>query len=153
MKFTKFDKTNLKTFRELLAKKMAEFEAETGVKVELGSIRYNETTFSSQMSAIIANVVADPFLVDIPGKYIADLKKRFPKDALLKEITLYEGQTAAKYKVVGSWGNGAVIIRNAADPQAPLQKKAFSHSDWVYCQLFNRTYDRSAAELFSRSPR
>jgi hypothetical protein len=51
----KFNKVNLKNFRDVLTKHFKEIEEETGVKISIGNIRYDATEFSSKLNAQIIN--------------------------------------------------------------------------------------------------
>jgi hypothetical protein len=59
--FTKFDKTNLLTIREILNKKLEELRKETGIKFSINNISYNTYNFSTKLEAVIENKIKENF--------------------------------------------------------------------------------------------
>lgn len=57
MKINKFDKVTMTQMRAAFEKKMAELEAETGVKFTVGRMTYQENTFKTRVEAVIADKV------------------------------------------------------------------------------------------------
>ena len=76
-KVTKFNRENLREMRNLIDAKFAEIEKETGVKLSIGNITFDGTSFTSKVSAKIYSVVtsnmSDRELKKLEGKM--NLKK------------------------------------------------------------------------------
>lgn len=53
-KVTGFNKMNLGEMRKLINEKFAEIEKETGVKIEMKSISFNDASFKSRIEAVIS---------------------------------------------------------------------------------------------------
>ena len=72
-----FTKQNLSTIRSKLSIKMAEFEKETGVRISLGNISYQNDSFTSKISAKLVN-----------GKSESDIQRdEFEKNCMLYGFT------------------------------------------------------------------
>lgn len=59
MIFTKFDKTNLSTFRQKFDKMLSDFHQETGVALKIGNIRYDENSFRTTLQGFVQSVSGD----------------------------------------------------------------------------------------------
>jgi len=59
MKYEKFTKGNLKDFRGILEKRFNEIENETGVKLSIGNISFQEGSFTTKLEAKIAGKIGD----------------------------------------------------------------------------------------------
>lgn len=53
-KVAEFNKMTAMQMRKVLEAKFAEIEAETGVKLKIGNIAYNQNTFRTKLEAVIA---------------------------------------------------------------------------------------------------
>lgn len=96
-KVTSFNKANIKSFRADLEAALAEVGKKFGVKIDLGNIRYNESSFKSELAVVIdSGVVSDPVMNDVPAVYINELLK-------------WRGKAALK-KAVKIGGNDAIIV-------------------------------------------
>jgi len=91
-----FTKQNLATVRTKLDAKMAEFEKETGVRISLGNISYQNDSFTSKISAKLVN-----------GKSDSDIQRdEFEKNCMLYGFTKtdYKKQTTMQgrsFELVG----------------------------------------------------
>lgn len=84
-KLTSFDKNNLANVRAAIDAALANVEAEFGITIKLGGIKFTAESLKASLEAMIA----DPILEGVDPKYVQEiLKYRDTKDLFKQETTV-----------------------------------------------------------------
>lgn len=95
-KLTEINVANLSDVREAMRVALAKVEAEFGLKISIGSLKFTSESFKAELSAMIGG--EDPMMLGVDPKYVQEINKfRDYKHLFKKEVTL----RGTKFTIVG----------------------------------------------------
>jgi hypothetical protein len=110
----KFDKTNLKNIRADINTALAAVESKYGIKLDIGNISFDSSTFNTKLSAVTTSVSAESGNVEVvDAKWKRDFDRNcvylgFSKEDFGKECKV--GNRTETYTIVGALARKSNLI-------------------------------------------